>query len=312
MNKAPNRTLFFYQLNKLICIKQGDQHRSIFRHADVPLAEHQVGGDPSTALLATDDKGSVLVAADEGDSEDHLYSAYGHDPNLPSARTASGFNGEFFEPNTGLYQLGLGYRAYSPRLNRFLAADSWSPFGRGGLNAYCYCEGDPVNRLDPDGHAIRFFKNGQVVTSGKNAIIHERFWFKVHTDKSRKALRDDLINSRLQQPRRVLDNVTEKKWPAPVRVSEIFRDPSVSADVVHVRALDITEYKRNRAEIHVLRAVVSVVDHDIAKRHWKRTLELLQKNDAIVQRGETLWNRPQLPQGLDAGPAKMNSTIRSA
>ena len=31
-------------------------------------------------------------------------------------------------------------------------ADDLSPFGEGGLNAYGYCSGDPVNRCDPDGH----------------------------------------------------------------------------------------------------------------------------------------------------------------
>jgi hypothetical protein len=41
---------------------------------------------------------------------------------------------------------------------RFLSADVLSPFGRGGLNAYIYCLGDPVNRVDPSGHiSIRRF-----------------------------------------------------------------------------------------------------------------------------------------------------------
>jgi hypothetical protein len=35
---------------------------------------------------------------------------------------------------------------------RFYSADSLSPFGKGGLNSYCYCLGDPVNRTDPTGH----------------------------------------------------------------------------------------------------------------------------------------------------------------
>jgi hypothetical protein len=36
---------------------------------------------------------------------------------------------------------------------RFLSADSWSPFGEGGVNAYAYCGGDPVNQVDPTAHA---------------------------------------------------------------------------------------------------------------------------------------------------------------
>ena len=35
---------------------------------------------------------------------------------------------------------------------RFNSPDSLSPFGEGGVNAYGYCEGDPVNRADPGGH----------------------------------------------------------------------------------------------------------------------------------------------------------------
>ncbi|WP_397457346.1 RHS repeat-associated core domain-containing protein, partial [Pseudomonas versuta] len=36
---------------------------------------------------------------------------------------------------------------------RFHSRDSLSPFGEGGLNGYAYCAGDPVNRIDPSGHA---------------------------------------------------------------------------------------------------------------------------------------------------------------
>jgi hypothetical protein len=36
---------------------------------------------------------------------------------------------------------------------RFNSPDSLSPFGEGGLNAYAYCIGDPINRRDPTGHA---------------------------------------------------------------------------------------------------------------------------------------------------------------
>ncbi|WP_226489408.1 RHS repeat-associated core domain-containing protein, partial [Pseudomonas sp. B20] len=63
-----------------------------------------------------------------------------------------GFNGEQPDPLTGHYLLGNGYRAYNPVLMRFNSPDSMSPFGKGGLNAYAYCVGDPVNRVDPNGH----------------------------------------------------------------------------------------------------------------------------------------------------------------
>ncbi|MEE1921810.1 RHS repeat-associated core domain-containing protein [Pseudomonas sp. 148P] len=72
-----------------------------------------------------------------------------------TARHASGtasvaFNGQLLEPS-GCYLPGNGYRAYNPALMRFHSPDHWSPFDRGGLNAYAYCSGDPVNRVDPSG-----------------------------------------------------------------------------------------------------------------------------------------------------------------
>ncbi|QFI38558.1 RHS repeat-associated core domain-containing protein [Moritella marina ATCC 15381] len=76
-------------------------------------------------------------------------------PNAASSRLAEnsmGFNGERKDPVTGLYHLGNGYRVYNPRLMRFHAMDSMSPFGKGGINSYAYCLGDPVNLRDPSGH----------------------------------------------------------------------------------------------------------------------------------------------------------------
>ena len=67
-------------------------------------------------------------------------------------KASLGFNGELFESWTGHCLLGNGYRAYSPVLMIFIQPDSWSPFGAGGLNAYAYCKGDPVNAADPTGH----------------------------------------------------------------------------------------------------------------------------------------------------------------
>lgn len=63
-----------------------------------------------------------------------------------------GCNSERQDPVSGSTHLGNGYRAYSPHLMRFHAADSWSPFGAGGINPWTYCAGDPVNRADPSGH----------------------------------------------------------------------------------------------------------------------------------------------------------------
>lgn len=76
---------------------------------------------------------------------DYRYAA-GHLSHLP------GFNGELPDTLTGHYLLGNGYRAFNPVLMRFNSPDSLSPFGEAGINAYCYCQGNPVGQIDPSGH----------------------------------------------------------------------------------------------------------------------------------------------------------------
>lgn len=65
-----------------------------------------------------------------------------------------GYNAQLHTPPLGQQMLGNGHRVYSPALMRFQSPDRLSPFGRGGVNAYAYCGGDPINRIDPSG---RFF-----------------------------------------------------------------------------------------------------------------------------------------------------------
>ena len=81
------------------------------------------------------------------------YCPYGHHQNQASPAFMLGFNGERYDPFTYGYALGQGYRNYSPALMRFQQPDDISPFGLGGLNAYAYCNGDPLNYRDDTGHA---------------------------------------------------------------------------------------------------------------------------------------------------------------
>ncbi|WP_177335353.1 RHS repeat-associated core domain-containing protein [Pseudomonas sp. NBRC 111132] len=79
------------------------------------------------------------------------YTAYGHSVGGPA--TSLRFNGEWRIGVLQGYGVGHGHRYYPPALMRFLSPDALSPFGKGGVNSYAYCQGDPVNRSDPTGEA---------------------------------------------------------------------------------------------------------------------------------------------------------------
>lgn len=102
-------------------------------------------------LLAADLKNSVLVELDAGNPNRIAYSPYGHRSAQHEVKSQRGFNGDFHEAKHGWYLLGNGHRAFNPRLMRFHSPDRLSPFGKGGLNAYMYCGGEPVMNSDPTG-----------------------------------------------------------------------------------------------------------------------------------------------------------------
>lgn len=82
----------------------------------------------------------------------HLsYTPYGYRPVVD--KSPLGFTGQLLDPVSGAYALGNGYRFFAPSLMRFRSPDNRSPFAEGGINAYAYCAGDPVNRRDPSGRA---------------------------------------------------------------------------------------------------------------------------------------------------------------
>lgn len=110
-------------------------------------------------LLTVDIQQSVMGATP--------HTAYGF--NLRS-NAALGFVGEWRDNATGGYLPGNGQRLYRSNLMRFCSADSFSPFGKGGLNSYAYCQDDPVNHVDRSGHD--FVRTLQQFFSGFTGLIN--------------------------------------------------------------------------------------------------------------------------------------------
>ncbi|MBA1243013.1 RHS repeat-associated core domain-containing protein [Pseudomonas japonica] len=106
----------------------------------MPCADHS-----RKALLGHDCAGTVLRRL----KLRVVYQPFGYEA-VPDTAGLLGYTGQRREPWGG-YQLGNGRRLYQPATMRFCQPDALSPFGQGGLNAYTYCQGDPVNRHDPSG-----------------------------------------------------------------------------------------------------------------------------------------------------------------
>ncbi|VVN15797.1 RHS repeat-associated core domain-containing protein [Pseudomonas fluorescens] len=142
----------FYRLEHLATEIEGLSSQSVLQQGNQLLALQSREGDNfKSQLLATDQKRCVLRVTDSAGPVQQVYTAYGHRWVESGLGSLLGFNGEAVDPVTRHYLLGNGHRAFNPVLMRFNSPDRLSPFGRGGLNPYAYCQGDPVNFTDPTG-----------------------------------------------------------------------------------------------------------------------------------------------------------------
>ena len=146
----------FYNRTRIATEIEGERKSRFFEVNSQPLALQQSGH--VTTLLATDQQTSVLNGINtDGSSTPQAFTPFGHRPDH-GMLSLWGFNGQRPEAITGHYLLGQGYRAFNPVLMRFNSPDSWSPFGRGGINAYAYCP-DPIMMQDPSGHWFKFARS---------------------------------------------------------------------------------------------------------------------------------------------------------
>ncbi|WP_256575072.1 MULTISPECIES: RHS repeat-associated core domain-containing protein [unclassified Pseudomonas] len=161
----PQKQLYFYSPEGLALVKNTVTGSTVMlRAAGRVLAERD---DVHAALYSADLQGSILRYLGRNSSGWVRYMAYGWDSQGNEAPLLR-FNSQRKETLSANYLLGNGYRAFCSWLMRFIAPDSLSPFGEGGLNAYCYCSNDPVNKVDPSGHVNwppNSFHNGGLFTT---------------------------------------------------------------------------------------------------------------------------------------------------
>lgn len=208
----------------------------------------------TTILLATDHSGSVLNAVDTTKNNPIVYTPYGNSPMGGAPQSQLRFNGEIRESITGCYSLGNGYRVYRPILMRFSSPDSLSPFGKGGLNAYAYCEGDPSNRTDPTGHFSNPIKGLFNVFGRQRGLISDEIQL---ASKHLKKIDIVIANNekellRLKKNLSIIENIQSRTLTEPPPpYAQIDAPPSYNAALLLANAPD-----KLRAEITKIRSKV--------------------------------------------------------
>lgn len=151
----------FYRTGHLVTQLDSQGSHGVFQHDRQLLAmQSNQGAGSVSQLLVTDEQRSVLSTIQPAGSLRQVYSPYGHRRVESGIGSLLGFSGEAVDPVTGHYLLGNGHRAFNPVLMRFNSPDRLSPFGKGGLNPYAYCLGDPVNFSDPSGKIANIVRSG--------------------------------------------------------------------------------------------------------------------------------------------------------
>lgn len=149
--KGPSDTAEMYynsgKINSMTVTKGGEQGNktSLFSGSKAIIASYT---DEKTPEYFFDCLGSTALAVGQDHQTAIAYDAYGTaKPSSPvNTRLSFEFGQEFADQTSGLVYLRSRY--YSPKMMAFISMDR-----NHQENRYAYCEGDPINNLDPLGQS---------------------------------------------------------------------------------------------------------------------------------------------------------------
>lgn len=158
-------TAYFYQNGTLLMSEDGDGNLENFYYLGAsgnPLATMSKSSDGTQNyyVYQKDVQGSTQAITSNNGScvEWYTYTDFGETTVHEEQNgfdTVICYTGGVYDENTGLYYLNARY--YDPETGRFLSRDTY----RGEadkpdtLHLYLYCANDPVNYVDPSGHAAK-------------------------------------------------------------------------------------------------------------------------------------------------------------
>ncbi len=130
---------------------------------------YTTGYDTNTRIFLADHLGSVQVTLDGAGNSQHGYRTYYPFGKMRAGEESNalnrGFHGNRIDNKSGI--IDFGARQYDPVLGRFLAADSIVPEvgNPQSWNRYSYVGNNPMNLVDPTGHAEGHFSRGILITT---------------------------------------------------------------------------------------------------------------------------------------------------
>lgn len=261
---SPSKSLHFYHNLELSALLNPDASGTTMRAGGNLISERQFrqGESPRAVLSGIDSNGSVIFASDTERLASVAYTPFGNSELAPSHPGLLGFNGQLRDHLISGYFLG-SYRIFSPLLMRFFSPDASSPFGSGGINAYAYCENDPINYTDPSGHGktsnsnptarpsnpnpqlrkMQMIQRGRLAAKQKNARYQEIFKDKI-TELNNKdtATKQEMINLATERINKNKDLIGRIKEHNPADKDKLIRLVSAaSLNIARAHELKMTE-----------------------------------------------------------------------